>query len=66
MLGEAAAAVSAALKAEHPEIPWRHPVRLRNRVVHGYWSIDFTILHTTANDQLGALVTQLRKLLDGQ
>ncbi|MGI8815316.1 MAG: HepT-like ribonuclease domain-containing protein [Pseudonocardia sp.] len=45
VLGEAAAAVSAELKAEHPEIPWRNPVRLRNRVVHGYWSIDFTILH---------------------
>ena len=24
------------------------PSQLRNRIVHGYWSIDLAILHTTA------------------
>jgi uncharacterized protein with HEPN domain len=36
VLGEAATLVSGETKARFPDIPWRNPVRLRNRVVHGY------------------------------
>ena len=38
--------------------------RLRNRVIHGYWSIDLGILHTTATDQLPPFIAQLRAALD--
>jgi uncharacterized protein with HEPN domain len=31
-----------------PDVPSAQPARLRNRIVHGYWSIDVGILHTTA------------------
>ena len=40
VLGEAAAQLPDDFKADHPEIPWQQPSRLRNRIVHGYWSID--------------------------
>ena len=43
MLGEAATLVSSETKARFPDIPWRNPVRLRNRVVHGYWSVDVEV-----------------------
>lgn len=52
VLGEAANQLDQHLKDRFPEVPWTQPSRLRNRVVHGYWSIDFAILHTTAVDQL--------------
>jgi uncharacterized protein with HEPN domain len=61
VLGEAATLVSDETKARFPEIPWRNPTRLRNRVVHGYWSIDIEIVHTTATEQLGEFVQLLRK-----
>lgn len=64
VLGEAANQVSADLRDRFDYIPWREPTRLRNRVVHGYWSIDVEIVHTTANDQLPTLVSQLRVVLD--
>jgi uncharacterized protein with HEPN domain len=35
---------------------WTQPVGLRHRIVHGYWSIDMEILHTTATDLLAGLV----------
>jgi uncharacterized protein with HEPN domain len=52
VLGEAAAQLSADLKEQFPDIAWQQPSRLRNRIVHGYWSIDLEVLHTTATDQL--------------
>lgn len=62
VMGEAATQLPADLKTEFPEIPWQQPTRLRNRIVHGYWSIDVDILLTTAADHLPALAEQLRGL----
>ena len=63
VLGEAAAQLDDQVKARFADIPWAQPARLRNRVVHGYWSIDLEILHTTATDLLPAFVDQLRAVL---
>ena len=60
VLGEAAAQVSDETKARFTDVEWAQPSRLRNRVVHGYWSIDLEILHTTARDLLPDFVAQLR------
>ena len=63
VLGEAAARLSEQTKARFPEVQWQQPSRLRNRVVHGYWSIDVEILHTTANEQLPKFSDDLRAVL---
>jgi uncharacterized protein with HEPN domain len=39
-------------------------MRLRNRIVHGYWSIDLEVLHTTATEQLPAFTASLRTALE--
>jgi uncharacterized protein with HEPN domain len=48
VLGEAVGQVSVETKAAHPDVPWSDPVRLRNRIVHGYWSIDLDVLISTS------------------
>ncbi|WP_202796472.1 MULTISPECIES: HepT-like ribonuclease domain-containing protein [unclassified Pseudonocardia] len=63
VLGEAVGQVSTETKARFPAVAWHQPVRLRNRIVHGYWSIDMEILLTTARRQLPALATELRDAL---
>jgi uncharacterized protein with HEPN domain len=63
VLGQAAVQVSTDLKEQFPEIAWQQPSRLRNRIVHGYWSIDLEVLHTTATDQLPAFTSDLRRVL---
>jgi uncharacterized protein with HEPN domain len=64
VLGEAAAQVTESVRDRFPEIPWQQPSRLRNRIVHGYWSIDMEILHTTASEQLPSFAADLRRVLD--
>ena len=63
MLSEAAGQLSADLKGQFSDIAWQQPVRLRNRIVHGYWSIDLEVLHTTATEQLPAFTADLRSVL---
>jgi uncharacterized protein with HEPN domain len=63
VLGEAAAHLSDEVKGSFPHIAWQQPARLRNRIVHGYWSIDLEVLHTTATEQLPAFANDLRRAL---
>lgn len=63
VLGEAASQLDDNTKARFSEVEWLQPARLRNRVIHSYWSIDVEILHTTATDILPAFVEQLRAVL---
>ncbi len=62
VLGEAARSVSDEVKAGHPDVPWADPVRLRNRIVHGYWSVDLDVLTSTARDDLPALIEALERI----
>jgi uncharacterized protein with HEPN domain len=63
VLGEAAGQVSEDIRAQFPDVAWQQPQRLRNRIVHGYWSIDLAVLHTTATTQLPAFAASLRQAL---
>ena len=63
VLGEASAQLPGEFKARFPQVPWQQPTRLRNRIVHGYWSIDLQILHTTAQTQLQDFADEVRKIL---
>lgn len=63
VLGEAAAQMPADVKERHPEVGWAQPTRLRNRIVHGYWSVDVRLLHDVATQDLADLVDRLAVVL---
>jgi uncharacterized protein with HEPN domain len=64
VLGEATAQLSEALRAQHATVEWRRPAQLRNRIVHGYWSIDLEILVNTAHDDLAGFVEDVRRVIE--
>jgi uncharacterized protein with HEPN domain len=64
VLGEAASQVSQDLKDAQPSVPWSDPVRLRNRIVHGYWSIELDILISTARQDLPDMLAALRRIVE--
>ncbi|MEX5713370.1 HepT-like ribonuclease domain-containing protein [Parafrankia sp. FMc6] len=63
VLGEAASQLSGEITGRFPDVAWKQPVRLRNRIVHGYWSVDLEILHTAAREQLPQFAADLRRVL---
>ena len=40
LIGEAATHVPDAVRAAHPQVPWRLVIATRNRLIHGYIGID--------------------------
>jgi uncharacterized protein with HEPN domain len=64
VLGEAASQLTSEFTEQHPGVEWRRPTQLRNRIVHGYWSIDLSILVHNAHEQLPEFLAQLRAVRD--
>ena len=48
--------------ASHPEVPWEDIYLMRNRVAHGYFSIDLDIVWRTIQRDLPKLEQQVREL----
>ncbi len=59
IVGEAAANVSPEARTRHPAIPWSEVVGLRNRLIHGYDSVDLDILWRIVESDLPVLVRDL-------
>jgi uncharacterized protein with HEPN domain len=44
IIGEAASRVSALRRQQHLEVPWAQIIAMRNRLIHGYDTVDLEIL----------------------
>jgi uncharacterized protein with HEPN domain len=64
VLGEAANKISPTTRADVPLIPWGAIVSMRNRLIHGYFDIDTTIVWKTATAEIPTLVPLLRALVE--
>jgi uncharacterized protein with HEPN domain len=65
IVGEAATRVSQGGQQRYPSIPWQHARGMRNRLIHGYDTIDPAILWDTIQEDLPPLIEQLRQALAG-
>lgn len=45
--------------AAHPDIPWREMRGIRNRMAHGYYELDMSIIWDTATTYLDKLSQQI-------
>jgi uncharacterized protein with HEPN domain len=63
VVGEAANRVSTEGRDKYTDIPWPQIIGMRNRLVHGYDSIDFDILYQTVVEDLPLLIAELEKIV---
>ena len=62
ILGEAVRHLPEALKLGNPDIPWATMAAVRNRIIHGDFGIDDSILFTTIDEDLKPLLPRLETL----
>ena len=48
---------------QYPDVPWEDMYWMRNRISHGYFSIDFEIVWKTIHGELPALHKQIQSIL---
>lgn len=59
VLGEAARRMSEQFRGEHPQMPWRTMITMRNVLIHGYDSVDLEKVW----DAVGITINQTLPLL---
>ncbi|BDG29867.1 DUF86 domain-containing protein [Thermus thermophilus] len=63
IIGEAAKNLPEEVKGRHSQIPWSLMARMRDRLAHGYWTVDPEILWGVIQEELPSLKPRLAEIL---
>ncbi|MEI7851127.1 MAG: DUF86 domain-containing protein [Kiritimatiellales bacterium] len=63
IIGEAAKNIPDEFKALHPEVSWKAMTRMRDRLIHHYFGVDYSLVWNTVQADIPELERQLRKIL---
>jgi uncharacterized protein with HEPN domain len=63
IIGEAATNVDEGFRAQHPEVPWRRMVAMRNRLIHGYMGVNFNIVVNVLRNEIPVLRIGLEQII---
>lgn len=63
VIGEAAKQVPADFRAKYPDVAWRVIAGMRDKLIHGYFAIDYNIVWDTATNEAAILKDQLQQIL---
>ncbi len=64
IIGEAANLLTKEFREEHPEVPWRDIVDMRNVLVHGYFTTSAIFIWETYQKDLPELLKYIRQYLE--
>ncbi len=62
IIGEAVRRLSSEFREQHPNVPWRAMMGMRNRMIHGYDDIDMDVVWDTAQDSIPRLLSMIEPL----
>ena len=62
-IGELANGLSVEFIKEYNKIPWKQIIGMRNRIVHGYDTINLEIVWNTANESIPELKSYCKEIL---
>ncbi|MGA2666915.1 MAG: DUF86 domain-containing protein [Patescibacteria group bacterium] len=63
VIGEAINDLSNEFKEKHSDLPWHKAVGLRNRIAHGYVTVEPEVIWQTITEDFPEFKNQLEKLL---
>jgi uncharacterized protein with HEPN domain len=63
VMGEAANRISPAFQAEHPAVPWKDIIGMRNILAHQYDKVDSAVVWDAVHQDIPELMTLLQPLL---
>lgn len=66
ILGEAAKQLSLEFRSQHPDVPWKAIAGMRDRLIHGYFAVDYDIVWDVVENKLDELRDQLHSIIPSE
>lgn len=63
MIGEATKNIPEAFKHQYPDIPWKRMAGMRDKLIHHYFEVDYTVVWQTAKQFIPPLKQQIKVML---
>ena len=63
IIGEATKNIPDEIKEKYLMLPWKEMAKIRDKLIHGYFSVDFEIVWKVIKEELPLLKPEIRKIL---
>jgi len=64
VIGEAAKQVPDTFRRQHPQVAWRGMAGMRDRLVHGYFGVDYILVWDVVTKRIPELNEQISSILE--
>ncbi len=64
IIGEATKNIPEEIRNKYPNLPWREMSRMRDKLIHGYFDVIYSIIWETIQDDLPLIKSEIMKILD--
>ena len=63
VIGEAVKNIPEEIKADYPVIPWERMAGMRDKLIHGYFGVDYESVWAVVVERLPEIESTIRKML---